>query len=91
MVYSNVGGGEILCINSDQHKAHPASCTVGTWSLTQAWSGHGVMLTPIVSDPEVEWRVALYLYSNLCAFVACYRVNFTFPILNYCACYDILR
>ena len=63
--------------------AHPASCTMGTWSLPGIKSGRGVTrpLTPF--SCRGHERVELYLYSPLWAvrpvqsLSACTRVHFT--------------
>jgi hypothetical protein len=39
--------------------------------------GHGIVHPP-PSSAKVKERVELYIYSPLCAFMPCYRVNFTF-------------
>jgi hypothetical protein len=44
------------------------------------WPGRGVDHPP-TSSAEVRERVELCIYYNLWAFVACYRVNFTFLII----------
>jgi hypothetical protein len=55
----------------------PASCTMGTGSLPGVKRpGRGVDHPP-PSSAEVNERVKLHLL-HLCAFVACYRVKFTF-------------
>jgi hypothetical protein len=44
--------------------AHPASCTMGTWSFLGVESGRGMTLTPHpLLVPRSKNRVALYLYS----------------------------
>jgi hypothetical protein len=60
------GGGEIFCAVQTGPRAHPASCTAGIVLLTTH---------PPCSTEFEEW-VELYLYTTICAFVACYRVNF---------------
>jgi hypothetical protein len=58
--------------------AHPASCTIGTWSFPGVKRpGRGVDHPP-PSSTEVEGRVELYLNFPLLAFVTCSRENFTF-------------
>ena len=58
--------------------AHPAFCTIGTGSIPGVKRpGRGVD-HPHPSSAEVKKRVELYLYSSLCAIVACSTVTFTF-------------
>jgi hypothetical protein len=58
--------------------AHPTSYTKGTGCfLGVKRPGRGADHQP--SNAEVKEKVELYLYSSLVAFVACSRVNFTFP------------
>ena len=58
--------------------AHPASCTMGTRSFPWDKAAGAWRWPPTTSSNEVKERVQLYLYPHLWAFVACYRVNFTF-------------
>jgi hypothetical protein len=58
--------------------AHPAAYTMGTGSFPGVKRpGRGVD-HPHSSSAEVKERVELYVYSPLCAFVACSAVTFTF-------------
>jgi len=61
---------------------HPACYTVGTGSssgIKRPWRG---LNHPLPSSAEVKEIVEIYLYSPLCAFMAGYRVNFTFIFTN---------
>ena len=71
-------GGEIFCTRSDRlwgplslqykvYRVFPGDNVVGAWRLP-----------PNPSSAEVKERIELYVYSPLWAFVACYRVTFTF-------------
>jgi hypothetical protein len=75
---SNPGGGEIF----RTRPAHPASYTMGTTGSFVGGGvkrpGHGVDHPDPHHSAEVEVRVELYICSPLWAFVACYRVTFTF-------------
>jgi len=61
---SNSGsGGEISAPVQTGHEAHPASCTMGTWSILWVRQmGCGVVHPPQPSA-EVKERVELYIYS----------------------------
>ena len=41
---------------------HPASCTMGTGSLSLRYSGQGVVFT---THPHLVWKLKLYLYLSL--------------------------
>ena len=74
----NSSGGEIF-------HTHPASCTMGTGSLSQRSSSQGVVLTThpcLVSKLTKSTAIPLL---PLSAFMACSRVNFTltYPFLRY--------
>jgi len=75
------GGGEILSACPNGHGVHPAFCIMGTKSLLGVkWPDHG-MNHPPLSSATINVRVQLYLFS-LSAFMAGYRVTFTFDLLN---------
>lgn len=44
------------------------------------WPGCGV-IHPALSSTEVKDKVELYFCPILCAFMSCYSVTFTFPLL----------
>ena len=75
---SNLGGARFSAPVQTGPGAHPASCTMGTESFPGVKRpGRGVDHPPS-SSAEVKERIELYLYLLLWAFVACYRVNWTF-------------
>jgi hypothetical protein len=57
--------------------AHPAYCTMGTGSFPGVRRPGNGDDHPS-SSAEVKESIKLYLYSSLWAFVACFRVTFTF-------------
>jgi len=60
--------------------AHPASYTVRTGSFPGGKAAGTWRSPPTPSSVEVKERVEVYLYSTFWAFVACYRMNFTFTL-----------
>ena len=69
-------GGEIVPVQTCP-EAHPASCTVGTWSFPGGLSGRGVVLTtrPLLAPRlKMSWS---YMSAICLPAWACHEVNFT--------------
>ena len=62
--------------------AHPACCTIGTGSSPGVKSGRGVRLTPHPLLVPWSWKSRAIPLLPIWAFVACYRVNFTFTFTS---------
>jgi len=88
-IESQWGGGGARFSTSIQTSpgAQPGSYTMGNGSILGGKQpGHGIDHQP-PSSAEVQERVELYLHAW--AFVACYRLNFTFTFM--CKKYCVLR
>ena len=59
-------------------EAHPASYTTGNGSFPRVQRPERGVSLPLPSSAEVKEKVELYLNSPLCAFIAGYRLTFTF-------------
>ena len=72
---------------------HPASCTTRTRFYPEVKRPECGVYHPTPSSAEVKERIELYFYSPFWAFVACFRVKFTFTFTfkSYVPAYKMVR
>jgi len=81
---SNPGVGDVVRTSTDWPGNHSASCPMGFLPRVNQ-PGRDVEHPP-QSSTKVKERIVLYLYSPICAFMACYRVNFVYEINQILMC-----